>query len=625
MSTISKQALVVDNNQSFPNNNAGAITPTALRNFNTNMIDSLVNEIPYQSFSSSVTNSINLLNQFSASQQPSFNALNTFTGSQLTINSGVNGFTQSANARLNSLQAYTASFTTSVGIYNEGIFVQNVNEIDFVGNGIAATYLSGKGVIGVDFTPLNNFTASTSTQLTALNNNFNSYTSSTNAQIAAILITTASLATTGSNTFTENNTFTKNVSVGQSIYVDGNIYVQGGIEATYIKTIYETASVIYSSGSNQFGDSPSDTQILSGSSYVEGALYVNKLNVTSQFGLLNAFTASQLLINTGYNTFTASTQSDLNAIHLTTQSLNAFTASQLATNNTLTTTASFNSFTASQNILNPTFATTGSNAFVGNQRITGSLTISSSAVSDLIVIGRQIITGSAGSETCRVTLTNTSTFIDTTRDTGTGALITAYASTGSQGASLTLGVYDSPGFNTDIELNINVDTGSGILFNDFDNVSAFNYVPFMSVAPNLGNNPAPVMTRGLQVTGSLNVTGNTLITGSLTLTGSAYGNVISQSIVSSTASIDLSKANFYTVALPASTNTLLNVTNPGKGQTAMIQITSNTLATASFSSNVKQPSGFGYLPSTGSGAIDVLTLACFDGTNLLVTNVTNLV
>ena len=82
MSQISKQALIVDNNQSFPTNNAGEITPSDLRAFNVNMIDSLVNEIPYQSFTASVTNSINLLNQFSASQQPSFTALNTFTASQ---------------------------------------------------------------------------------------------------------------------------------------------------------------------------------------------------------------------------------------------------------------------------------------------------------------------------------------------------------------------------------------------------------------------------------------------------------------------------------------------------------------------------------------------------------------
>ena len=45
MSELSKQALKVENNTSFPNNNNGAITPTILRDFNTDMIDSLVDEI----------------------------------------------------------------------------------------------------------------------------------------------------------------------------------------------------------------------------------------------------------------------------------------------------------------------------------------------------------------------------------------------------------------------------------------------------------------------------------------------------------------------------------------------------------------------------------------------------
>jgi hypothetical protein len=115
-----------------------------------------------------------------------------------------------------------------------------------------------------------------------------------------------------------------------------------------------------------------------------------------------------------------------------------------------------------------------------------------------------------------------------------------------------------------------------------------------------------------------------VVTGSLTITGSVYGNVVSQSITSTTASIDLSQANFYTVVLPTTTTTRLNITNPAAGQTAMIRITSNTNASASFSSNVLQPSGFAYIPTAGDNKTDVLTLACFDGTNVLVTNVTNL-
>ena len=67
MSELSKQALKVDNNQSFPNNNNGAITPSILRAFNVNMIDSLVDEIGYAADSSSWNQQIDTLEQFTAS------------------------------------------------------------------------------------------------------------------------------------------------------------------------------------------------------------------------------------------------------------------------------------------------------------------------------------------------------------------------------------------------------------------------------------------------------------------------------------------------------------------------------------------------------------------------------
>ena len=48
MSELTKGQLRSDNNSSFPNNNAQAITPTILRDYNGNIIDSLVDEITYQ-------------------------------------------------------------------------------------------------------------------------------------------------------------------------------------------------------------------------------------------------------------------------------------------------------------------------------------------------------------------------------------------------------------------------------------------------------------------------------------------------------------------------------------------------------------------------------------------------
>ena len=61
MSNLNKQQLEAENQSSFPNNNFGAITPALLRGFNTDMIDSLVDEIQYNIDSASVSSSISML------------------------------------------------------------------------------------------------------------------------------------------------------------------------------------------------------------------------------------------------------------------------------------------------------------------------------------------------------------------------------------------------------------------------------------------------------------------------------------------------------------------------------------------------------------------------------------
>ena len=414
MSELSKQALQVENTQSFPNNTTGYITPTLLRTFNSNAIDSTVNQTVYTSDSGSWNTKINNLNAFTASQQPSFTALNAFTASQLTINSGVNLFTQSANSSISQLNTYTASFTTSVGIYDENTFVQNVNLINFSGNGITASYVSGKGVVSVDFTPLNNFTAS---QLT-INSGYNSFTASQLTQNQTLASVTASLSSSigNLNTYTASqNNFNNSISTS----VVQLLSFSSSLDATYATDAQlnaATASLI-----NQI-----DT----------------KLNTSS----FNAYTASQ----GGLNTFSSS--------------INAYTASNDTKWNTI-------------GLLTGSYATTGSNTFIGNQTITG-----------------------------------------TTR-----------------------------------------------------------------------------------------------LVGDLTITGSVYGNVSASTITSSTASIDLSVANYFTLTLSGSTR--INVINPQPGVTATLVINTDTAASASFSSNVKQPSGSLYVASP-SGNIDIISFTAVNSTNV---------
>ena len=190
MAELSKQALLVENNTNFPDNNTGYITPALLRQFNVDSIDSTVNQTAYNSDSSSWNISIGALNTFTASQQPSFTALNAFTASQLVVNTNLNAFTQSAAASITNLNAYTASHTGAVSVYDEGVLVSNnINAFNFTGNGITASYVSGKAVVSVDFSSLNSFTASQN----VVNTQLNSYTSSQDVRNATLAVVTSSL------------------------------------------------------------------------------------------------------------------------------------------------------------------------------------------------------------------------------------------------------------------------------------------------------------------------------------------------------------------------------------------------------------------------------------------------
>ena len=91
MSQLNKTQLEAENQSSFPNNNTGFITPLLLREFNTDMIDSLVDEGQYNIDSASLSGSV-------ASVQNQVNAL-VLSGSGIVIQD--EGATQGTVTALN--------------------------------------------------------------------------------------------------------------------------------------------------------------------------------------------------------------------------------------------------------------------------------------------------------------------------------------------------------------------------------------------------------------------------------------------------------------------------------------------------------------------------------------------
>ena len=403
MAEISKQALQVANNTDFPNNSTGYITPAILRSFNTNMIDSTVNQAVYTSNSSSWNSSITQLNSFTASQQPSFTLLNDFTASQLSINSGYNAATQSLSASIAPLQPQIT------GLQN---WTASINEIrdDGVLQGYSTRFYFG-GLVSA------------------------SIVSNINGAIASIdILSDSTKLDTGSF-----NTYTASVAPLLPAY--------SASQAIWNSSATASISQLLSFSSSLDATYATDAQLAAVSSSLN-----NNINTKLDTSSFNEYSASQV----GTNVFTAS--------------INSYTAS----NNTKWTTIG---------LLTGSYATTGSNSFKANQ----------------------------------------------------------------------------------------------------------------------------------------------IISGSLTITGSIYNNVISASVVSSTASLDFSKGNFFTLTLPESVNTRINIQNAGVGQTALLKIVNaGTQATASFSTNVYQPDTSYYVPTNLSGSKDILTFSSFTSNEIFLVSIKNM-
>jgi hypothetical protein len=281
MAEISKQALIVENNQSFPDNNSGAITPSDLRAFNVDMIQSTVNQTEYTTNSGSWNNTISQLNQFTSSQQPSFTALNSFTASQLIINTGVNGFTQSANASLNSLSAEIDQLQIWSGSVNEIRFNSGVPQYSTrwnFGGFISASFVQNVGGLIADINVLNDPSKVNTSS-------FNDYTASTAATQSVFSASVATSISQSSNAFNQfsasQNSF--NLSATASLVellnlsssLSGGYATQGELDAsssvlqTNIDTKLNTSSFnaytqsFSQSVSTSFGETNSRIDVLS--------------------------------------------------------------------------------------------------------------------------------------------------------------------------------------------------------------------------------------------------------------------------------------------------------------------------------------------------------------------------
>jgi hypothetical protein len=608
MSAISKQALLVDNNESFPNNNAGAITPSDLRAFNVNVIDSTVNQTEYTTNSGSWNVSIGQLNAFTASQQPSFTALNSFTASQLNINSGVNSFTQSASGRLTLLENDTANleaFTSSINqIIVNGASIGTSTRFFFNGFVSASIVPNVDGAIAsitiltdqstLSTASFNAYTASTAasqslysasvaTSIAAVSSSLNTFSSSLDASYVSEVefsnytssVTTIlnTLATTGSNTFTGNQTITSGNGISMNIGSTIRLFEQSGVG---------TSAIQFWSGSNVTDNNPRwvNIQPEPGGG---GRLAISAFPENNHFMFFDpaAWRTQFESVVTGYGA-----------------------NSRLKIGEGLEVTGS--TILGGQLQLSPTAASNnGRNAVLF---VSGS-TVSSDSENLFYNPSSNVLSISASAGISNISPTN----ISSASGSGATAFNTSFNKTGFS-AVATAGEYFIAVSQNASQLgspSVAGNTKPGILA-----ISSSNQ-PYVAIEfePKSTGNPdkrVTIKTPLFAETGA-------------TITGSISSNVVSASIVSSTASIDFNAASFFTLTLPASVNTHILVQNVKAGQSGLLEITTEgTAATASFSTNVYQPSASFYVPTNAAGT-DILTFSSFNSSRVYLASVKTMI
>jgi hypothetical protein len=745
MSQISKQALAVENTTSFPNNNTGYITPVLLRDFNTDMIDSTVNQIVYTDDSSSWNSKISQLNAFTASQQPTFTALNAFTASQLSINSGVNTFTQSTTGRLTTLETETSNlelFTSSINqIIVNGVSIGTSTRFFFNGTVSASIVPNVGGAIASitilsDGTKLNTssfneytasnaasqsvFSASVATSISSVSASLSAFTqsqtiwnASATASIQELLNLSSSLsggyatqgeldysssvlqanidtklntssfnqftsstifglgfATTGSNVFTgdqtfidaANNFFTITDTSGSMMLV-GKSYTSASAHLTssanqvniIIKSNNNTGDTVIS-GSNNVISNPA-TPTTGFRRYYTNAnisLQGGAPQISSSMGFSPTISANNILSNGNPLTIRGPVSSSTYTIQ---QNVIAGGTINLGTAATTNFEKATNGLNFNQNIINGTVSVTAyKTAFtntsaiaVAANNIGGATTLNADSASITLanntiqnggfVVNNSYYNASAtgGGNSLQITNGNgifgnaTSIFVSGSNTTaGTGRQFQSNLLAGSfNSASLNLNGDNSNMFATAIighGLNVTgssaLTPGAPIRSNTYGsaffgryNAEDGNRARTAETVFAIGTGTTSVSKTGFLVDSGSNtfVEGTLNVSGSLLFTGSVYGNVVSASIASSTASIDLSVGNYFTLTLAGTAN--INVTNPRPGVTATLVITTDTGASASFSSNVKQPSGSLYAASP-SGNIDIISFTSVNTTTV---------
>jgi hypothetical protein len=596
MSTLSKQQLGVQNQTSFPNNTTGYISPSLLRGFNTDIIDSTVNQTGYNTDSSSVSAQLVGLNAYTQSLNTNFitsASLNASTASlsaslTTTINtklntSTFNTYTASTNGRLNTIEANYASVNAVNTFGQDQIIIGSLDIKESLIVDFSASFGTHVSMSGLDNYGDSRLGANASSVNTL--NGFVYITNPDKFNLGSVnwLVYSASIAS--ASAFIANYTGQPFNQFSQSVDVrlDSLELFSSSLDITYA-TDAELAAVSASimSTLNTFS-----------SSYKTDSGSFNT-RITNNSSSFNTFSSS-------YTTESASFQSQITT---NSSSFSTFSSSYKVDSS---------SFDSRVDVIETTYAKTGSNVFVGDQYVSNGV----------LQVATYPQTGK--------------TWFSPTAIEAVGTASVAYEQ-----------FVDGGGYDA---FNVVTTIDAGTEFRDLPS-DTFVLNTWLAIPQNTGNNPAPQFKRGLGISGSVNISGSTTINGNQTITGSVIlsssadveltvigktvtsasvsGIVGNITVVSNTASIDMSRGNFFTLNIPSASNTFITATNIQPGQTVAVKLSQASNSSGSVTFN---PSQFKFWSgsaqyNTGSqvtGSTDIFTFVTFDTSSLWTTIVKNLV
>ena len=346
MAELTKVALKVENNTQFPNNNSGYITPSRLRGFNTDMIDSTVNQEQYNADSASWNNQINALESFSSSLDNNFVSETQFGAYTSSNDSKVNNLISTASIQESEINALIA-FTGSISAVATGSLLVTasavVNVITFT-KGDASTF---DVTVGADTTGLNAFTASQDTKNATLASvtaslqsetanlelftssantrltNLESFTSSQNTKNATLATYTGSNDTKWSNLGSQSGSFVTETESG-SFLITASVNLN---TITFTKGNNTQFSLTVNTGSGGGGDITALNAFTASQDTKNATLASVTASLITETTNLELFTSSQNTKNSTLATYTGSVDTKFATIANVTSSLNSYTAS----------------------------------------------------------------------------------------------------------------------------------------------------------------------------------------------------------------------------------------------------------------------------------------------------------